>query len=69
MKQSSSFEEFKMKLNIWAEEHLVAVYRTGFVRGHKALPIGLIAGKEELAHYVARGDGLNVSPRAIYNSK
>ena len=72
MKQSSSFEEFKMKLNIWAEEHLVAVYRTGFVRGHKALPIGLIAGEEELAHYremVARGDGLNVSPRAIYNSK
>ncbi|MDC0819344.1 RHS repeat-associated core domain-containing protein, partial [Flavonifractor plautii] len=58
MKQSSSFEEFKMKLNIWAEEHLVAVYRTGFVRGHKALPIGLIAGEEELAHYremVARG--------------
>ena len=65
MKTSSSLNEFKLKLNIWADEHLVLATSVGIFKGRKMLPGRLIATDAELERYKVAG--LNPSPRAIYD--
>ena len=71
MRTSSSFDEFKLRLNVWADEHLVLVTDVGISRGRQMLPGGLIVTDAELENYKATGtvgpsSGLNPSPRAAY---
>ena len=71
MRISSSFDEFKLRLNVWADEHLVLVTDVGISRGRQLLPGGLIVTDAELENYkaietVGSSNGLNPSPRAAY---
>ena len=62
MKESSDLNDFRNKLNLWADEHVKIVDRktgTDIAVGRNALPEDLRVPETELA----------VSPRAIYNKK
>ena len=59
MKESQTFDEFKKRLNLWADEHVKVITSEGIFVGRNALPAEVQISELELA----------VSPRAIYSEK